>query len=113
MKMNRVWFLILALLVIGSIFKHAFDTPLAWVAIDLTVLFICYIFLKTQPYINLKRSMIFLGGLTAVNITVALKIISGFIGNIIILCLLGWLIFGKQGLNTGGSYPIFRKKHNK
>ena len=114
--MNRVWLLVLALLIIGSIFKHAFNTVAAWIIIDLVVLFICYMILKAQPYINLRRNMIFLVGLTVVNITVALQVIPGFWGNIITLALLAWLIFGKQwpaGTGAGRGYPLVRRKYHK
>jgi hypothetical protein len=38
--------------------------------------------------------MIFLGGLTAINVLVDLGIMGGMMGNIALLALLGWMLFG-------------------
>lgn len=92
--MNRTWFYILAVMIGGSMVKYVLPNPLFWVIIDLAVLGIAYLILRRYPYIDMKHSMIFLGGLTAINVLVDLGIMGGMMGNIALLALLGWMLFG-------------------
>ena len=92
--MNRIWFYILAVMIGGSIVKYVFPYTLAWVVIDLAVLGIAYLILRQNRFIDMRHSMIFLGSLTAINILVDLGIMSGMMGNIALLALLGWMVFG-------------------
>ena len=78
----------------GSIVKYVFPYTLAWVVIDLAVLGIAYLILRQNRFIDMRHSMIFLGSLTAINILVDLGIMSGMMGNIALLALLGWMVFG-------------------
>lgn len=80
----------------GSILKYLILNPWAAVVIDLAVLAAAYLILRRYPYINLKSTMNFLVGLTAINIAVDLGFIDGFIGNIALLALLAWLFFGPK-----------------
>ena len=100
--MNTVWWYILAAIIVGSILKHLVLNPWAWVVIDIGVFVAVYILLRRYPFINLKRSITFFGCLTIVNIFVDLGIVDGFIGNIALLILLGWMMFGQGGGGQGG-----------
>lgn len=91
--LNQVWLIVLAVMIGGSILKYLILNPWAAVAIDLAVLAIAYLILRRYPYINLRSSMIFLGGLTAISVAVDLGLIDGLIGEIAILGFLAWLFF--------------------
>ncbi len=92
--MNRTWFYILAVMVGGSVVKYVFPNALAWVIIDLAVLGIGYLILRKDRFVDMRHSMIFLGGLTGINVLVDLGIMGGMMGNIALLALLGWMVFG-------------------
>ena len=92
--MNRTWFYILAVMVGGSVVKYVFPNALTWVIIDLAVLGIGYLILRKDRFVDMRHSMIFLGGLTGINVLVDLGIMGGMMGNIALLALLGWMVFG-------------------
>ncbi len=93
--MNQMWFQVLAVMIVGSMIKYLIFNTLAWVVIDLAVLGVAYLLLRRDPFIDMKRSMIFLGGLTAVNVLVDLGVMSGILGNLALLGLLGYMMFGR------------------
>jgi hypothetical protein len=103
--MNTVWWYILAAIIVGSILKYLVVNPWAWVAIDVALFAAVYLILRRYPWINLKRSVTFFGCLTIVNIFVDLGIVDGFIGQIAIRVLLGWMIFGGGRQGGGGGRP--------
>lgn len=92
--MNRPWFYILGVMILGTMLKYVIVHPLAWVGIELGVLGIAYLILRRYPYLDMRGSMMFLGGLTVINILVDLGIMSGMMGNLALLALLGWTMFG-------------------
>lgn len=94
--MSYMWFQILAVMIVGSMLKYLVFNTLAWVVIDLAVLGVAYLLLKRDPFTDMKRSMIFLGGLTAVNVLVDLGIIGGVLGNLVLLGLLAYIMFGRN-----------------
>ncbi|HWR05508.1 hypothetical protein [Sporomusa sp.] len=94
--MNQMWFQVLATMIVGSMIKYLFHNSLAWVVIDLAVLGIAYLLLRRDPFIDMRRSMIFLSGLTVVNVLVDLGIMNGMIGNLALLALLGYMMFGRD-----------------
>ncbi|SDE15685.1 hypothetical protein [Sporomusa acidovorans] len=94
--MNQIWFQILAIMIVGSMLKYVVFSTLAWVIIDLAVLGISYLLLRRDPFTDMKRSMLFLGGLTVVNVLVDLGIIGGMLGNLILLGLLAYMMFGRD-----------------
>ena len=92
--MNQVWFQVMAVLIGGSVVKYLYYHPFFWVGVDLAVFGISYLILRRYPMLDLRRSMTFLGGLTLINVLVDLGIVSGMIGNIGLLALLGWMMLG-------------------
>lgn len=111
--MNQIWLRIFMVMIGGSIVKYLFVGPILWVCIDLAVLGISYLILRRYPYVDLKASMSFLGGLTAVSILTDLGIISGLISNILMIALLAWLMFGRGGNNGPNNRPTNRHKWHK
>lgn len=100
--MNNAWWYVLAAIIVGSILKYLFLNPWAAVVIDVGVFAAVYLILRRYPLIDLRRSMIFFGCLTVVNILVDVGILNGMIGNIVLLALLAWMMFGQGGGQGGG-----------
>lgn len=109
--MRQVWLHVFTVMIFGSIVKFVVPNVLLWVLADLVVFGICYLLLRRYPYIDIKKSMLFIGGLTLINILVDVNILNGLIGNIISLVLVAWVIFG--GGSKGKGQSILRHKWNK
>lgn len=110
--MNQVWLQIFVVMVGSSIVKYLFASSFVWVFIDLAVLAISYIILRRYPYVDLKASMLFLSGLTIVSVLTDIGLISGLIGNVLILAILAWMMFGR-GTNDVPRRPKVRHKWHK
>lgn len=91
--MNNVWWMILAIMVSGSILKYFFVSPFVALFINIAVLIAAYMVLRRYPYIDVKRSMTFLVGLTVIVILTEFGIVNGLIANIGMLALLAWMFF--------------------
>ncbi|MHC1745890.1 MAG: hypothetical protein AB9895_01990 [Negativicutes bacterium] len=91
--MNQIWLKIFGVLLVGGILKYAMANEFVWVIIDLTALGVCYLILQQYPNVDLKKSMKFLAGLTGVSILVDVGIISGGVGNLILLVIILWVLF--------------------
>jgi hypothetical protein len=91
---NNVWWMILGLMVSGSILKYFFVNPFIALIINIAVLVAAYLVLCRYPYVDLKRSMIFLSVLTIIVILTEFGIINGFVANIGMLALIAWMFFG-------------------
>ncbi len=111
--MNQIWLRIFMVMIGGSIVKYLLVGSIIWVCIDLAVLGICYMILRKYPYVDLKSSMFFLGGLTAVSILTDIGIISGLVGQVLMIGLLAWMMFGRGGNNSSKNRPINRHKWHK
>ncbi|MCE5286796.1 MAG: hypothetical protein LLG02_13260 [Pelosinus sp.] len=109
--MNQIWLQIFAVMVGGSILKMFFHSVVMAVIIEIAVLAVAYLLIRRYPYIDLKRSMLFLGGLTVISILVDIGLLSGMLGDVIILGLLFWMLFG--GGAGGGRRPQLRHKWHK
>lgn len=102
--MNSVWLQILLVMVGGSLLKYIVPHPWIWVIIDLAVFGFAYLLLRRYPWVDFTTSMIFIGGLTVVNILTDLGIISGFIGTLLILAVLAWMFY-RHGGGGGSNWP--------
>jgi len=92
--MNQLWLQVFAVMIAGSIIKDFFYSPLLWAGVDIAVLVVAYLILRRYAYyVDLRKSMIFLGVLTSINIVVDFGIISGKLANILILILLAYWVF--------------------
>lgn len=92
--MNNVWWMILGIMVTGSILKYFFVSPFIALIINIAVLVAAYMVLRRYPYVDLKRSMIFLSVLTFIVILVEFGIVNSLIANIGMLALIGWMFLG-------------------
>ena len=109
--MNQVWVIIFAIMIVGTVVKNVFFSMFAWVVIDVFVLVVCYFVLRRYPYIDLSKSMVFLTGLTAINILTVLDIIGGILGSLLLLALLIWTLFSER--IWPGRRPRLRHKWHK
>lgn len=91
--MNQIWLKIFGVLLVGGILKYAIPNEFVWVLVDLGALGVCYAILHQYPYVDLKRSMKFLALLTAVSILVDVGIISGGVGNLVLLVIILYVLF--------------------
>ncbi|WP_040683083.1 hypothetical protein [Thermosinus carboxydivorans] len=107
--MSQIWLYLLVIMVGGSVAKYLFASWVAWVIIDLVVFGLCYLVLKRYPYINMKKSLLFLGGLTLINILVDVGLLGGMAANLVLLLIIGWLLFG----NSSNRPPNIRHKWHK
>jgi len=111
---NQTWLQIMAVMVGGSIVKAIISNSFVWVFVDVAVLFISYLILRRYPGVDLKSSMVFLSGLTVVSVLMDLDIVGGLVGNILILALFGWMMFGRNGNNNDSPRrPTIRHKWHK
>lgn len=94
--MSQVWVIVFVIMIASSILKNIFMNMFIWVAIDVIVLVVCYFVLRRYPYIDLGKSMLFLVGLTVINILTDIQLISGLLGSILLLVLLVWTLFGDR-----------------
>ncbi len=95
--MNQLWLQIFVVMIGGSILKSVIQNSLVWICIDIAILGISYMILRRHSHVNLKSSMLFLSGLTLISILTDARIISGLLGNIIILAVLAWMVFRPRG----------------
>ena len=109
--MNQIWLRIFMVMIGGNVVKYIFINPYIWVCIDLAVFGIVYLVLKRYPFIDLKSSMSFLGGLTVISILADLEIISNLISSVLIMGLLAWMMFGRS--RGSKNRPVNRHKWHK
>jgi len=91
--MNQVWLKIFGVLLVGGILKYAIGNEFVWVVIDLAAFCVCYLILSQYPYVDLKKFIKFIGVLTGVSILVDVGIISGGVGNLVLLVIILWVLF--------------------
>ncbi|MDU4962072.1 MAG: hypothetical protein E6X17_15560 [Sporomusaceae bacterium] len=94
--MDRVWLKLIGVMIFAGIVKYAVVLPLFWVAVDLAALAVCYLLLRSVPYINLRVSMLYLGCFTAISILVDLSVIGSLTGSVLSLLIIGWLLWRNQ-----------------
>lgn len=110
--MNKVWMQIFVAMIGGSIVKTLFPNSLVWVGIDIAVFGISYLILRRHSNVNLKSSMIFLGGLTLTSILTDLGMMSDMVSSLFVLALLGWMMYERRR-NANPKPPEIRHKWHK
>lgn len=109
--MSQIWLQIFAVMIGGNILKMLFNNMVIAVIIEIAVFAVIYLLLRRYSFIDLKRSMLYLGVLTFISILVDVNLLSDMLGNIIILGLLFLMLFG--GGQGGGQRPSLRHKWHK
>ena len=103
--MQNITIQLLAIFIVGAILKTVahmifgggiFGTGIG-VLIEIAILGYVYLILKQYRYLNLKKIMSFLGGITAVSIFIDIGLLRPDFGNLIILGIIAWMLFGKGG----------------
>lgn len=110
--MNRIWLKIFAVMIGSSIIKSFVPNSLVWVCVDIAVLGISYLILRRDFSVDLKMSMLFLGGLTAISILVDVGIMSDTMSSLLILALLGWMLYDRRSKGNPKP-PVNRHKWHK
>lgn len=88
-------------IVVHMLFNGSFIGIGGGILIDVAVLGYIYLLLKEYHYPNLKKIMLFLGGIIFISILIDLSILGGDLGNLLILSIIAWMIFGKDGFFSG------------
>lgn len=109
--MNQIWLKVFTVMICGSIVKYLLPYQFLWVVTDMVVLGIAFLILRRYAFIDLNKSMMFLGTLTGVSILVDLNIIDGAVGTIASLVLVAWAMFG--GGKKNRSFGQMRHKWHK
>ncbi len=104
--MNTLMLKVFGIMFAGAALKMLMPNGLVWIVIDLAVLGVAYLVLRRHPYINLKKVMSYLGSITFISVLVDLGIIGGEIGNLAVMALLLWMIFGDRLLLFGDRYRV-------
>ena len=110
--MNQIWLQIFAVMIGGSILKYFFYNVVLLVLVDLAILGICFLILRRHPYVDVRKSMLFLGALTLISVLVDLGV-NALLGQIAMLALVGWMMFGGNNNGNGRRRPPLRHKWNK
>lgn len=109
--MSQIWLQIFAVMIGGNILKMFFHNMIISVVLEIVIFAVVYWLIRRYSYIDVKRSMVYLGVLTVISILVDINLISDMLGNVVILGLLFWLLFG--GGTRGGRRPAIRHKWHK
>lgn len=115
---SQLWLKILLVIVSGTIIKEIVPA-VSWllVLVDLAVFAVIYLMIRSYPYVDVKRSMYFFGLLTGISVLVDLGIIPDIVGNVIVLSILLWMVFGGRnssgGHSSSHSRPQLRHKWHK
>jgi hypothetical protein len=114
-NMEQTWIKLLILMVGSSLVKYLFYDIWIWVFIDLAVLAIAYYMLKDNPYIDIRKTMLLLGGFTLISILTDVGVLNALLGQMIMLAVLFWMFWrrGKEQSGGGGqrSFPRRHKWH--
>ena len=108
---SNAWLYLIAIMIGGSILKNLVFHPVAWVAIDILVFAACWFLLRRYPYVDMRRTLMLLGGLTVVNVLADLGLIGAMTANIIVLAFIAWMIFGGRGSGGGPRTNLRHKWH--
>jgi hypothetical protein len=113
--MDQIWLQVFAVLIGAGILKYFSFHALTSVIIDVAALCVCYVILKRNPYVDLKKSMLVLSIFTAISLLNDIGVINDLISNVLILAILAWMIF-RPGGRIGGrrrQSPSLRHKWHK
>lgn len=92
--MSRSWLYILGLMVTGSIFLR-FYPYMEWIFIvNIGIVIGAYFILRQDPYSDLRANMLFIIGLSSINILQAVGWMSPMMGNLAFVALFVWSMAG-------------------
>ncbi len=114
-NVEQTWIKLLILMVGSSLVKYLFYDIWIWVFIDLAVLAIAYYMLKDNPYIDIRKTMLLLGGFTLISILTDVGVLNALLGQMIMLAVLFWMFWRRREERSGGggqrSFPRRHKWH--
>ena len=92
--MNYSWVSVIILLLIGNMLISFFGTILMALIIHIGVLIGSYFILRRNPFIDVRASMLFLLGMTVINVLSDLRIMTGWMTNLAFIALVIWSAAG-------------------
>ncbi|MBP2631272.1 MAG: hypothetical protein H6Q70_1900 [Firmicutes bacterium] len=88
-------------IIVSMIFGSGTVALVGGILIDIAVLGIIYVLMQNYRFLNIRKMMMLISGITFVSILVDLGILRGDIGNLLVLAVLGWMMFGNNGFFGG------------
>lgn len=109
--MDQTWIKLLMLMIGSSIVKYMFYNVWIWVFIDVAVLAIAYYMLRSNPYIDMRKTMLLLSGFTLISILTDVGVLNGLLGQLIMLGVLIWMFWRRSGNGGGPKKRVFPQRH--
>lgn len=94
MMINKSWIYILLLMVGGGFVIDFYPTLLTALVVRIGILVGGYFILRRDPFVDLRADMLFLVGLTVINILTDFGIMSHMMSNLAFIALLVWSMAG-------------------
>ncbi len=92
--MARSWLYVLGLMLAGSVMINMRPTLFVALTVYIGIFIGSYFILRRDPFIDLRGSMLFIFGLTVINILAAIGWMSSTMSNIAFIALLVWSLAG-------------------
>ncbi len=92
--MSKSWLYVLGVMIAANVLLHIY--PYVWMSLLMSfVVFVAaYFILRRDPFVDLRASMLFIFGLTVINVLAAVGVLSGTMSNIAFVALLVWSMAG-------------------
>lgn len=71
------------------------------ILVNISILGYVYLVLREYRYLNIKKIMAFLGGFTLISILMDIGWLPTDLGNLIMLAIIAWMLFGRGGFFSG------------
>jgi 4-amino-4-deoxy-L-arabinose transferase-like glycosyltransferase len=92
--MNYTWIIILVMMVVGNLIINVFESYLSVIVVNAAILVGGYFLLRRDPRVDLRSSMLFLVGLSVINVLADFGIMSSMMANVACVALLIWSMAG-------------------
>lgn len=92
--MSKSWLYVLGVMIAGSVILHIFPYLVMAFVVNIGIFVLSYLILRGDPYVDLRGSMLFILGLTVINLLAAMGWMSSMMSNIAFIALLVWSMMG-------------------
>lgn len=91
-------------LMAASLFGGSVLGLMSGIGIDIAVVGIIYLLLRQHYYLNLRKIMAVIIGITFLSILMDIGFLPSGIGNLLVLAILGWMLFNGRDFFSGGGW---------
>ena len=92
--MTNSWLYILVVMLAGSFIIHMYPTLVVAIGVNVGIFIASYFILRRDPRVDMRASMLFIFGLTVINILAALGWMSSMMANLAFIALFIWSMAG-------------------